>query len=244
MTVNLTVQQFANKIDHTLLKADAQKTDFEKLCQEAQEYGFKMVAINSAPVTLCKKLLQGSPVHVGAAIGFPLGQTTIEAKAFETKEAIENGADEIDYVINISKLKDGDLNYIEKEMKRIVDICKDKEILSKVILETCYLTDDEKKKVCEIAKEVQPGFVKTTTGFGSAGATVADVQLMKQTVEDKVKVKAAGGIRDLKTAKDMIQAGADRLGMSSSVKVIEEYQVEKGSVERRQYGFMGKKKYK
>ncbi|MDN6250475.1 MAG: deoxyribose-phosphate aldolase [Tetragenococcus koreensis] len=231
MSVNLTVEQFANKIDHTLLKADAQKTDFEKLCQEAREYGFKMVAINSAPVTLCKKLLQESPVHVGAAIGFPLGQTTIEAKAFETKEAIENGADEIDYVINISKLKDGDLNYIEKEMKRIVDICKDKEILSKVILETCYLTDDEKKKVCEIAKEVQPDFVKTTTGFGSAGATVADVQLMKQTVEDKVKVKAAGGIRDLKTAKDMIEAGADRLGMSSSVKVIEEYQAEKGRVE-------------
>ncbi|MDN5811157.1 MAG: deoxyribose-phosphate aldolase [Tetragenococcus koreensis] len=231
MSVNLTVEQFANKIDHTLLKADAQKTDFEKLCQEAREYGFKMVAINSAPVTLCKKLLQESPVHVGAAIGFPLGQTTIEAKAFETKEAIENGADEIDYVINISKLKDGDLNYIEKEMKRIVDICKDKEILSKVILETCYLTDDEKKKVCEIAKDVQPDFVKTTTGFGSAGATVADVQLMKQTVGDKVKVKAAGGIRDLKTAKEMIEAGADRLGMSSSVKVIEEYQAEKGRVE-------------
>jgi len=223
MTVDLTVEQFANKIDHTLLKADAQEDAFKKLCQEARSYGFKMVAINSYPVALCKKLLEGSSVHVGAAIGFPLGQTTIEVKAFETKEAIKNGADEIDYVINLSKLKDGDDKYIEEEMQTIVDICKKNDILSKVILETCYLTDDEKEKVCEIAKEVQPDFVKTTTGFGSAGATVADVKLMKEVVANKVKVKAAGGIRDLKTAEDMLEAGADRLGMSSSVKVIEEY---------------------
>jgi len=223
MTVDLTVEQFANKIDHTLLKADAQEDAFKKLCQEARSYGFKMVAINSYPVTLCKKLLEGSSVHVGAAIGFPLGQTTIEVKAFETKEAIKNGADEIDYVINLSKLKDGDDKYIEEEMQTIVDICKKEDVLSKVILETCYLTDDEKEKVCEIAKEVQPDFVKTTTGFGSAGATVADVKLMKEVVANKVKVKAAGGIRDLKTAEDMLEAGADRLGMSSSVKVIEEY---------------------
>ncbi|GFK21704.1 deoxyribose-phosphate aldolase [Tetragenococcus halophilus] len=225
MTINLTVKQLANKIDHTLLKADAQEADFEKLCQEARSYGFKMVAINSYPVALCKKLLDGSLVHVGAAIGFPLGQTTIETKVVETKEAIKNGADEIDYVINLSKLKDGDDKYIEEEMQTIVDICKKEDVLSKVILETCYLTDDEKKKVCEIAKEVQPDFVKTTTGFGSAGAT-ADVKLMKEVVGDKVKVKAAGGIRDLKTAKDMLEAGADRLGMSSSVKVIEEYRAE------------------
>ncbi|MCF1684764.1 deoxyribose-phosphate aldolase [Tetragenococcus halophilus] len=226
MTVDLTVEQLANKIDHTLLKADAQEADFQKLCQEAKDYGFKMVAINSYPVVLCKKLLKGSKVHVGAAIGFPLGQTIIESKAFETKESIENGADEIDYVINISKLKDGDTEYIKKEMQTIVDICKKEDILSKVILETCYLSDDEKKKVCEIAKEVQPDFVKTTTGFGSAGATVADVKLMKEVVGDKVKVKAAGGIRDLKTTKAMLEAGADRLGMSSSVKVIEEYRLE------------------
>ena len=226
MMIDLTVEQFAKKIDHTLLKADAQEADFEKLCQEAREYGFKMVAINSYPVALCKKLLEGISVHVGAAIGFPLGQTTVEVKAFETKEAIKNGADEIDYVINLSKLKDGDDKYIEEEMQTIVDICKKEDVLSKVILETCYLTDDEKKKVCEIAKEVQPDFVKTTTGFGSAGATVADVKLMKEVVGNKVKVKAAGGIRDLKTAEDMLEAGADRLGMSSSVKVIEEYRAE------------------
>jgi len=227
MTINLSVEQLAEKIDHTLLKADAQEAGLEKLCQEAREYGFKMVAINSAPVTLCKNLLKGSTVHVGAAIGFPLGQTTIKTKAFETKEAIENGADEIDYVINISKLKDGDTNYIEEEMQTIVDICKKNDVLSKVILETCYLEDEEKKQVCKIAKKVRPDFVKTSTGFGVAGATVADVQLMKQTVGDQVKVKAAGGIRDLEAVKAMIEAGADRLGMSASVKVIEEYRAER-----------------
>lgn len=228
MSIKLTVEQLAGKIDHTLLKADAKEVGFEKLCQEACEFGFKIVAINSAPVTLCKRLLKGSPVHVGAAIGFPLGQTTIKTKAFETKEAIENGADEIDYVINISKLKDGSVDYIEEEMQTIVDICKNNDVLSKVILETCYLEDEEKKQVCEIARKVQPDFVKTSTGFGAAGATVADVQLMKQTVGDQVKVKAAGGIRDLETVKAMIEAGADRLGMSASVKVIEEYKAEKG----------------
>ncbi len=223
MTFNFTVNEFAQTIDHTLLKADAKEIEFEKLCQEAKDYGFKMVAINSVPVTLCKKMLVDSSVHVGAAIGFPLGQTTIQSKAFETKEAIENGADEIDYVINLSKLKDGNLAYIEDEMQTIVNICKKEGVLSKVILETCYLTDEEKKYVCTIAKKVRPDFVKTSTGFGTAGATVQDVKLMKEIVGNDVKVKAAGGIRDLETAKKMIEAGAERLGMSSSVKVIEEY---------------------
>lgn len=228
MTVELTVEQLASKIDHTLLKADAQEAGFEKLCQEAREYGFKMVAINSAPVSFCKKQLEGSSVHVGAAIGFPLGQTSIKTKVYETKEAIENGADEIDYVINISRLKDGDTNYIEEEMQTIVDICKKDKILSKVILETCYLTDEQKQEVCAIAKKVGPDFVKTSTGFGVAGATAADVHLMKEAVGEQIKVKAAGGIRDLNTVKEMLEAGADRLGMSASVKVIEEYKAEKG----------------
>lgn len=228
MTINLTVEQLAEKIDHTLLKADAQEVGFEKLCQEAREYGFKMVAINPSPVTLCKRLLKDSSVHVGAAIGFPLGQTTIKTKTFETKEAIENGADEIGYVINISKLKDGNTDYIKEEMQAIVDICKKNDVLSKVILETCYLEDEEKKQVCKIAKKVQPDFVKTSTGFGAAGATTADVRLMKEeVVGEKIKVKAAGGIRDLNTVKAMIEAGADRLGMSASVRVIEEYKAEK-----------------
>lgn len=219
----ITEKDLANMIDHTLLRADAREKEFEKLCREAAEYQFKMVAINSAPVALCRKFLKDSSVHVGAAIGFPLGQTTIETKVFEVEDAIQNGADEIDYVINIGKLKDGDLAYIRSEMTAIVSAAKNAKILSKVILETCYLTDQEKIQVCEIAKEIQPDFVKTSTGFGTAGATYQDVKLMKETVGDKVKVKAAGGIRDLATALNMIEAGAERIGTSSGIKIIEEF---------------------
>lgn len=223
MTFQLSVTELANMVDHTLLKADAKRSEFEKLCQEADDYGFKMVAINSAPVSLCKELLKESPVHVGAAIGFPLGQTTIATKVFEVTDAIKNGADEIDYVINISELKDGNLAYIEQEMKEIVAVCQANNVLSKVILENCYLTDKEKIAVCEIAKRVKPNFVKTSTGFGTGGATVEDVKLMKDTVGAEVKVKAAGGIRDFETAKAMVEAGAERLGTSSGIKIINEY---------------------
>ncbi|WP_313466750.1 deoxyribose-phosphate aldolase [Carnobacterium sp.] len=223
MTVQLSVTELANMVDHTLLKADAQKSGFEKLCQEADEYGFKMVAINSAPVSLCSELLKESPVHVGAAIGFPLGQTTIATKVFEVKDAIKNGADEIDYVINIGELKAGNISYIEQEMTEIVAACRTKHILSKVILENCYLTDEEKISVCEIAKRVKPDFVKTSTGFGTDGATVEDVKLMKEVVGAEVKVKAAGGIRDFAAAKAMIEAGAERLGTSSGIQIINEY---------------------
>jgi len=226
--MSLNEKNLANMIDHTLLKADATKEGFEKLCKEAMDYEFKMVAINSFPVAICAKLLKDSDVHVGAAIGFPLGQTTIETKVFEVKNAIVNGCDEIDYVINVSELKNGNDAYIKQEMQEIVSVCKEQGILSKVILETCYLTDDEKIRVCEIAKEVQPDFVKTSTGFGSAGATVEDVKLMKQIVGDKVKVKAAGGIRDLATAQAMISAGAQRLGTSSGIKIIEELRKQNG----------------
>ena len=215
-------KMIASMIDHTLLKADATKEGFEKLCKEAMEYEFKMVAINSFPVALCAEMLKDSEVHVGAAIGFPLGQTTIETKVFEVKDAIKKGCDEIDYVINITELKDGNDAYIKREMQEIVDVCKEFGILSKVILETCYLNEDEKIRVCEIAKEVQPDFVKTSTGFGTAGATLEDVKLMKKVVGDKVKIKAAGGIRDLASAQAMIEAGAQRLGTSSGIKIIEE----------------------
>lgn len=225
MTVQMSVTELANMVDHSLLKADAQKDGLEKLCQEADEYGFKMVAINSAPVALCKELLKDSPVHVGAAIGFPLGQTTIAVKVFEVKDAIENGADEIDYVINIRELKDGNLYYIEQEMTEIVAVCREHGVLSKVILENCYLTDEEKVAVCNIAKKVQPDFVKTSTGFGTSGATVEDVKLMKETVGFDVKVKAAGGIRDYATAKAMIEAGAERLGTSAGIQIVEEYKL-------------------
>ena len=223
----VTVEQLANMIDHTNLKAFADDAAFEKLCDEAKKYNFKMVAINPAQTVRCKKKLEGSPVHVGAAIGFPLGQTTLECKIFETKDAIEKGADEIDYVINVAELKNKNYDYIKKEMEEIVKICREAGKTSKVIFENCYLTDDEKRKVAEIAKEVKPDFIKTSTGFGTGGATVEDVKLMKSVVGDEVKVKAAGGIRDLKTALDMIEAGAERLGTSAGVAIVEEYNNQK-----------------
>ncbi|PTO39979.1 deoxyribose-phosphate aldolase [Enterococcus mundtii] len=223
------LERLANMIDHTLLKADAQKVEFEQLCKEAINYGFKMVAINSYPVGMCRNFVQDSDVHVGAAIGFPLGQTTIETKVFEVKDAIKNGADEIDYVINIGKLKEGDIDYIRDEMKAVVNASREGGIISKVILENCYLTDQEKMAVCEIAKEVKPDYVKTSTGFGTGGATVEDVKLMKQVVGETVKVKAAGGIRDLDTALQMIEAGAERLGTSAGIKIIEEYKQLEGA---------------
>ena len=220
----VTVEQLANMIDHTNLKAFADDAAFEKLCDEAKKYNFKMVAINPAQTVRCKKKLEGSPVHVGAAIGFPLGQTTLECKIFETKDAIEKGADEIDYVINVAELKNKNYDYIKEE---IVKICREAGKTSKVIFENCYLTDDEKRKVAEIAKEVKPDFIKTSTGFGTGGATVEDVKLMKSVVGDEVKVKAAGGIRDLKTALAMIEAGAERLGTSAGVAIVEEYNNQK-----------------
>ncbi len=215
-------KELAQMIDHTQLRAYAVKEDFVKLCNEAKDYGFKMVAINSFPVEICSELLKGTGVHVGAAIGFPLGQTTIENKVHETKQAIEQGADEIDYVINIGRLKDGDYDYIEREMKEIVAACKEKNVLSKVIFENCYLTEDEKKKMSEIALKVKPDFIKTSTGFGTGGATLEDVKLMKSIVKDEVKVKAAGGVRDLETFLAMVEAGAERIGTSSGIEIIKE----------------------
>ena len=216
-------KDLAQMVDHTQLRAYAVKEDFEKLCKEAADYGFKMVAINSYPVELCSELLKGTGVHVGAAIGFPLGQTTIENKVHETKQAIENGADEIDYVINIGRLKEKDYDYIEREMTEIVKACREKNILSKVIFENCYLTDDEKIKVSEIAAKVKPDFIKTSTGFGTGGATLEDVKLMKSIVKDEVKVKAAGGIRDLDTFLAMVEAGAERIGTSAGIEIMNEY---------------------
>ena len=218
-------KELAGMIDHTNLKAFADDAAFQKLCDEARNYQFKMVAINPAQTVRCKEKLKGCPVHVGAAIGFPLGQTTLECKIFETKDAIEKGADEIDYVINVAELKNKNYDYIRKEMEEIVGICKEAGVISKVIFENCYLTDEEKRKVAEIAKEVRPDFIKTSTGFGIGGATAEDVKLMKSVVGDDVKVKAAGGIRDLETALAMIEAGAERLGTSAGVEIIEEYRL-------------------
>lgn len=225
MDINtLTRAQLAGMMDHTFLKAYAEKSDLEKLCGEAREHGFAMVVINSVSVKLCKELLAGCDVHVGAVISFPLGQTAIETKAFETEKAIEDGADEIDYVINIGELKMRHDDYIKKEMETIVAICRKHSVLSKVIFENCYLTKDEIKRAALIAKEVQPDFIKTSTGFGTSGALVEDVRLMKETVGEKVKVKAAGGIRDWETCRQMIEAGAERIGTSSSIKICDEFE--------------------
>lgn len=219
--MTITRKQLAGMFDHTLLKAYATKEDFQKLCQDADENGFAMVAINSSPVKWCKEFLKDSKVHVGAAISFPLGQTDLETKLFETKKAIEDGADEIDYVLNVGRLKMGDYEYIETEMEAIVFLCKEHHVLSKVIFENYYLTKDEIVIAAKIAKKIKPDFIKTSTGFAPGGATVEDVRLMKETVGNDVQVKAAGGIRDWPTCKQMIEAGATRIGTSSSFVILE-----------------------
>lgn len=228
MKEKLTPEVLAKYFDQTLLKPYATERDFEGFCAQSAAYHFKMVAINSVPVKMCKKFLADSDVLVGAAIGFPLGQTTIENKVHETKQAIADGADEIDYVINIGALKSGNLSYIEEEMRAIVSVCRAHEKTIKVIFENCYLTDAEKSSLCEIALKVRPDFIKTSTGFGTpapgvaVGATVEDVKLMKSIVGDAIKVKAAGGVRTLEQALAMIEAGAERIGTSAGVDIIEE----------------------
>lgn len=212
--------QLAALLDHTNLKPFAVKTDFERLCREAAENHFAMVAVNPAQVKLCRDLLEGTKVHVGAAIAFPLGQLTIEEKVQETRAAIQDGADEIDYVLNIGKLKDRDFSFIESEMKWIVGVCREKNVCSKVIFENCYLTKDEIRKAAEISAKVLPDFIKTSTGFGTGGATLEDVALMKSIVGNLVKIKAAGGIRNWETCAAMIDAGAERIGTSSSIAII------------------------
>lgn len=214
-------KELSKMIDHTYLKPFATYADMKKLCDEAIKYNFCMVAINSVQCAYCKELLKDSDVHVGAAISFPLGQTTIAVKVFECKDAIENGADEIDYVINITKLKEGDDAYIEDEMRQIVELCRKHKVISKVIFENCYLNDDEKIRLCEIAKRIEPDFIKTSTGFGTGNATLSDVRLMKQYVGDKVKIKAAGGIRNTKDALAFIDAGAQRIGTSNGIEIVE-----------------------
>lgn len=219
----LTPESLAKYFDHTQLKAYATMQDFEQLCAESARYGFKMVAINPAPVALCKKLLVSTGVHVGAAIGFPLGQNTIATKVFEAQDAIGNGADEIDYVINLSELKAKNYDYIEREMAEIVEVCRRSDKISKVIFENCYITNNEKLELCRIALEVRPDFIKTSTGFGSGGATLEDVRLMKSVVGDAIKVKAAGGVRTLASMLSMIEAGAERVGSTASVDIMNSF---------------------
>lgn len=219
----MTMQELAKYFDHTLLKAYAASADFEAFCAQCRQYGFMMAAINPVAVPLCKKLLSGSGVRVGAAVGFPLGQNTIETKLFETRQAIEQGADEIDYVIDITQLKDKNYAYITREMADIVQACRTKGVTSKVIFENCYLTQSEKEALCAIAREVRPDYIKTSTGFGSGGATYEDIALMKKAVGDGVKIKAAGGIRTLEMALHLIDMGVSRIGSTASVDIVQTY---------------------
>ena len=217
------LEEITQYIDHTLLKPYASKEAMQAFCNEAKELKVKMVAINSYYTKFCKELLKDTTIHVGAAISFPLGQTTIAVKAFETIEAIKDGADEIDYVLNLAKVKDGDFTYIKEEMETIVKICREAGIISKVIFENCYLTKDEIRKCAQIAKEVKPDFIKTSTGFGTSGALIEDVKIMLETVDGVCKVKAAGGIRDYKTFNEFINLGVERIGTSSTKTIIKEF---------------------
>lgn len=219
-----TLDDLARMIDHTNLHTDASPKDMELLCNEAKEHHFAMVAINQVQSALCAKLLNGTDIHTGAAISFPLGQTTIASKVFDTKDAITNRANEIDYVVNQTEIKAGNWNYIKDEMTQIVAACHEKDVICKVIFENCYLNDNEKIKLCEIAKEVKPDYIKTSTGFGTGGATFEDVKLMKKYVGDEVKVKAAGGIRDAKTFMKMVECGAERIGTSAGIKIIKDFE--------------------
>lgn len=227
--MDLKVNQLSKMIDHTILKPHINNDDLIKHCEDARKYNFKTVAINNANVVFCKKQLEGTDILCDAAVGFPLGQSTIETKVFETKDVIEKGAGEVDYVINIVEVKNKNWDYIEDEMRKIVDVCNHYDIVSKVILETCYLTEDEKRKICEIALKVKPTFIKTSTGFGTEGATVEDIKLMKECVGDEVKIKASGGIRNIHDALSMIEAGASRIGTSQGVKIVEEYKERLGN---------------
>lgn len=217
-----TLSDLALMVDHTNLHADATEDDLRRLCDEARRYGFRMVAVNSVQSRLCAELLAGSDVHVGAAISFPLGQTSVAAKVFETRDAIQSGANEIDYVVNLTEVKAGNWSYVADEMARIVEVCRDAGAPSKVIFENCLLTQDEKIRLCEVASEVLPTFVKTSTGFSTGGATVEDVRLMREHVDARVKVKAAGGIRTADDLLAMVAAGAERIGCSASVSIMEE----------------------
>lgn len=207
-------------IDHTLLKPEATREQIIKLCEEAKEYNFASVCVNPFWVSLCKEQLKGTDVKVCTVVGFPLGATTSQVKSFETQQAINNGADEIDMVINIGMLKDKQYQYVTEEIRRIVNIAGGKCV--KVIFETCLLTNEEIVKACECSMTAGATFVKTSTGFSKAGATLEAVKLMVDTVAGKCKVKASGGIRTPEDFEKMITLGAERIGTSSGVAIIKE----------------------
>ncbi len=209
----------AKMIDHTALKPDMNKEDIVKLCEEAKEYNFMSVCVNPTWVATSYEILKDTDVKVCTVIGFPLGASTPETKAFETKDAIEKGATEVDMVINIGALKSKDYDLVEKDIKAVVDAAKGK-ALTKVIIETCLLTDEEKKQACELSVKAGADFVKTSTGFSTGGATVEDVALMRKVVGPEIGVKASGGVRGPESAQAMIDAGATRIGASSGISIV------------------------
>lgn len=205
-------------IDHTLLKPDASDEAIDKLCQEAIRYDFMSCCVNSANVARVHKNLEGSGVLTCSVVGFPLGAMSTAAKVFETKEALKDGADEIDMVINIGKVKSGKMDEVEEEIRLLKEACGEKTL--KVIIETCLLTDEEKREVCQAAVQAGADFVKTSTGFSTGGAKVEDVRLMKESVEGKANVKASGGIHSREEALAMVEAGADRIGASAGIAIV------------------------
>ncbi len=214
------MENYAKYIDHTILKATATKKDIANLCSEANYYHFKSVCVNPANVEYAHELLKGSDVLVCTVIGFPLGANTSEVKAFEVTKAIADGADEVDMVINIAALKEKNYDLVLNDIKAVVDAANG--VLVKVIIETCYLNDEEKVMACKLAKEAGADFVKTSTGFGTDGAKIEDIKLMRETVGNEMGVKASGGIRTKEDFLKMIEAGASRVGCSAGVKIMEE----------------------
>jgi len=213
----------AKYIDHTILKPETKIEEIKKICEEAKENGFFSVCVNGSHVAFAYDNLKGTDVKVAAVVGFPLGAMTTEAKAFETNNVIEKGATEIDMVINIGALKDGNEKEVLNDIKAVVDAAENRAIV-KVIIETCLLTNEEKILACNLAKKAGAHFVKTSTGFSVGGATIEDIKLMRAVVGSEMGVKASGGVRDLKTAKDMIEAGATRIGASASVSIVKDEQ--------------------
>lgn len=214
-------EEIAKIIDHTILKPEASIEKLKKLCSEALENNFASVCVNPCNVALAAKELKGSNVKVCTVIGFPLGASTSKVKSFETEDAIKNGAEEVDMVINIGKLKDKDYDYVREDIKAVINSAKGK-ALTKVIIETCLLTDEEKIMACKLSKEVGADFVKTSTGFSTYGAKVYDIKLMRQTVGNSMGIKASGGIHNLQEVKALVAAGATRIGASASILICEQ----------------------
>jgi deoxyribose-phosphate aldolase len=223
----LEMQEIAKMIDHTLLKPDATSAQIERLCEEARRYGFASVCVNPVHVHACAEKLEGEGMpKVCTVIGFPLGASASSVKSYETQVALTDGADEIDMVINIGALKDGNLALVGEDIRGVVDVAHAADALVKVIIETVLLSDAEKETACLLAKDAGADFVKTSTGFAGGGATVADVKLMRRVVGEKMGVKASGGVRSLADALAMIEAGATRLGASAGVKIVQGLQDE------------------